>query len=92
MDMARETAKEIEGGPTSVRNVLSGSGAGGITFWGVDLFFFGSDVPEAGWSARSLPQTDGRADGKTAEGRDLEKRGSGKSAQGSGNPDNRDVH
>ena len=39
MDMARETAKEREGGPTSVRNVLSVSGAGGITFWGIDLVF-----------------------------------------------------
>ena len=44
MDPARETAKEIRGEPASVSNVLSGSGAGGITIWEGDLVFVGGDV------------------------------------------------
>ena len=39
MDPARETANERGGGPVSVSNVLSGSGAGGITIWGRYLGF-----------------------------------------------------
>ena len=35
----RENAKDRGGGPASVRNVLSGSGAGSITFGGGDLGF-----------------------------------------------------
>ena len=39
MDLARETAKQRGGGTASVSNVLSCSGAGGITLWGRDLVF-----------------------------------------------------
>ena len=58
MDPARETAKEIRGEPASVSNVLSGSGAGGITLWGGELRFFGSNLLESGRSACGIPQTD----------------------------------
>ena len=39
MDPARETAKEIGGGPTSVSNVLLGNGVGRINLWVRDLGF-----------------------------------------------------
>ena len=44
LDPARETSKERGGGTVSVRNVLAGSGAGGIAFGGRDLDFVGGDV------------------------------------------------
>ena len=89
---SRETAKERGGGPASISNIPSGSGAGGITLWGGDLGFVGGDVPESGGSARELPQTDGGVEGKAAEGRELEKRGSGEGVQGSGYPGTGGVH
>ena len=57
----RENAKDRGGGPASVRNVLSGSGAGSITFGGGDLGFFGGDVQEDGGSARGIIHTGDRA-------------------------------
>ena len=45
------------GGPGNIRNVLLSSGAGGITFGGVDLGFVGGDVQEADWGARGIPRT-----------------------------------
>ena len=92
MEPARGSTKEKGGGPASVRNFLSGSGAGGITFWCGDLNVAGGDVQEAGGSARGLPQTGDGAEVQAAEGRDLEKCGSGKGNQGSGNPDTEGVH
>ena len=71
MDSDRETAKQREGRPASISNVLSGSGAGGITIWGRDLGFVGGNVPEAGGIARGIPQIDDRAEGKAEEGRYL---------------------
>ena len=64
-----------------------GSSAGSITLWGGDLGFVRVDVPEIGWIARGLTEIDDGVEGKAAEGRDLEKRGSWKGDQGSGNPD-----
>ena len=58
MELARETAKEIRGVPASVSNFLSGSGAGGITLWGGELYFFCGNLPEAGGSECGIPQTD----------------------------------
>ena len=37
----------------------------------------GGNVLEIGGSARGIPKADNRAEGKEAEGRNLEKRGSG---------------
>ena len=54
---------------------------------GGDLGFLGGNVPEAGESAHGITQTDDGAEGKVEKERDLEKQGSGKVAQGSGNPD-----
>ena len=53
----REIAKERGVGTTSVRNILSSSDAGGITFWGGDLGFVGGDVLKSEISAHGLPQT-----------------------------------
>ena len=92
LEPARETAKERGGRTASVRNVLSGSGAGGITFWGGDLDFVSANVPKAGGSARGLPKTDDGAEGKAVEGRDLEKLSSGKGAQRSSNPEPGGIH
>ena len=39
MDQDKKNSKERRVGPPSVRNVLSGSGAGGITLWGGYLAF-----------------------------------------------------
>ena len=39
-----ETDNDRGGVPARVRNVLSGSGTGGITIWGGDLVFVGGDV------------------------------------------------
>ena len=58
MELARKTEMERGRGPASVRNVLSESGAGGITLWGRYLGFVGGDVPEDVKSARGIPQTD----------------------------------
>ena len=79
--------KESRGGPVSVRNVLPGSGASGITFLGKELGFVGGNVPESRGSARGLPKTDDGPESKAAEGQDLEKQGSGEGAQRSVNPD-----
>ena len=87
-----ETAKERGGGPASVSNVLSCSGAGGITFWGGDLVFVDRNVLESGGISSGIPKTDDGAECKEVEGWDLDKLGSGKGAQGSGNPDNGGVH
>ena len=44
LEMARGTYKNRAGGTPSVSNVLSGSGAGGVTLWEVDLGFAGSNL------------------------------------------------
>ena len=44
MEPARETTKERGGRPASVRNVLSGSGEGGVIIWGGDLGFVDKNV------------------------------------------------
>ena len=87
MELSRETAKKRGGGPASVRNVLSGSSSGSIIIWGRDLSFVVGDVQESGGSARGISQTGNGKEPQASEGQDLEKRGSGKSTQGSGNPD-----
>ena len=56
MEPARGTSIERGGGPASVRNVLLGSGAGGVTIWGGDLSFVGGNIQEAGGGARGFPQ------------------------------------
>ena len=53
-----ENSKEIRGGTASVKNVLSGSGAGGITIWSRDLGFVGGDVPEDGRISRGITHID----------------------------------
>ena len=87
-----ETAKDRGGGSASVRNVISGSDAGGINIWGRDLGFVGGNVPEAGGSAHGLPQIDDGEEGKSLEGKDLEKKVINKGAQGSRQPDTGGVH
>ena len=87
MDLARETSMKRGGGPASVSNIISGSGTGGINFWGGDLDFVGGNVPESVGSACGIPQTYDKAEGKTSEGRDLDKQGSHKGVQVSGNLD-----
>ena len=44
MEPARGAYKKRVGGTPSVINVLSGSGAGGVTLWGVDLDFAGRNL------------------------------------------------
>ena len=44
MEPARGASKKRVGGTPSVINVLSGSGAGGVTLWGVDLDFAGRNL------------------------------------------------
>ena len=80
------------GGSVSVRNVLSGSGAGGVILWGRDLGFVGGDVQEDGGGARGVPHTGSGKDGQAVEGRDLEKHGSSECTQRSRNADTGDVH
>ena len=81
MEPARDTAKYRGGEPVIVRNVLSGSGVVGINIWGGELGLFVGNVPESVGIARGILQTYDGAEGKAAEVRDLEKRGSGKCAQ-----------
>ena len=84
--------KESRGGPVSVRNVLPGSGASGITFWGRDLGFVDRDVPEGGGGAHGLIKKSDGAEGQEAEGQDLEKRNISQDNQRSSNPDTGDVN
>ena len=85
MDLARETAKERGGGPASVRNVLLGSGASGVTLWGGDLSFVGGNVQKSGGGARGFPYTGDRSEFQAEEGRDMEKRDRGKDTEVGGN-------
>ena len=52
----RETSKERGGGPASVRNFLSDSGAVGVTIWVGYLDFFDNNSQEAGGGTRGFPQ------------------------------------
>ena len=61
----------------SVRNVLLGSGPGGVTLWGGDLVLFSGNVQEAGGGALGFPHTGDRSEVQSSERQDLEKRGSG---------------
>ena len=92
MEPARETAKERGGGTTSVRNVLSSSGAGGVTLWGGDLGFVGRNFQEYGGGARGFNQTGDGSEGQAVEGRDLENCSSGEGTQVIWNSDTGDVH
>ena len=77
MELSGETNKEGGGGIASARNVLSGSGPGSITLWGEYLDLVGGNVPEFVVSAHGLTYSDNSAEGKSVEGQDLAKRGSG---------------
>ena len=44
LEIARVTYKKRAGGTPSVSNVLSGSGADGVTLWEVDMRFSGIDL------------------------------------------------
>ena len=92
MEAARENYAEIEGGYVSVSNFILGSGSSGVTLWGIDLSFVGGNVQESGGSARRVPQTGDEKDSQAAEGRDLDKCGSGEFNQRSGNIDTREVN
>ena len=81
LKLARETAKVREVGPVSVINVLLGSVAGGINFWGGYLNFVGRNVQESGGIERGIPQTGDGSEGQSAEGRDLDKHVRGKGTQ-----------
>ena len=60
------------GGSVSVRNILSGSGAGGVTLWGRDLGIVGGIGQYTGGGPRGFPQAgDGKEAGTTVE-QDLE--------------------
>ena len=73
MESDGETAKEGGGGVTSVRNFLSGSGPGSITFWVGDLVFVWGNIPGSGGGACGIPKADNWEEGSAAEGRNLEK-------------------
>ena len=87
-----ENPKDIGGVPTSVSNVLSVSGVGGINFWGGDLGFISGDVQESGGGARGFSHISDGSEYQVAEGSYLEKRGSGEGTQGRGNSDNGGIH
>ena len=92
LDPNRETFTDRGGRPASVRNFLLVSGVGGVTIWGGDLVFVSGNVQEAGGGEHGFPQTGDGSEGQVVEGRDLEKRSSGKSNQVSGKTDTEDVH
>ena len=77
MEPARETAKERGGVPVSVRNVLLGSVAGGVTLWGRDLGFSRGNLQESGRGACGFPQTVYGSVGHAKEGRYLDMHGIG---------------
>ena len=52
---------------------LLGGGPGSINFLGRELGLVGGDAPEVGGGARGIPKADNGAEGKVAEGRELEK-------------------
>ena len=69
-----------------------GSGLGGVTFWGGDLGFVIVNFQEGGGGAHRVPQTGNSEYDQSSEGRDLERRSSGKGTQISGNTYTGDVH
>ena len=77
MESAGETADEGGRRNAGVRNVLSIGVPGSINLWGIDLGLVGGDVTEYGGSARGLPKSDNGAEGKSTEGQEFSKQGSG---------------
>ena len=66
----------------SVSNVISGSGEGGVTLWGVDLYFVDINVQESGGGARGFPKTGDWSEGPVAYRQDMEKIGRVEGNQG----------
>ena len=69
-----------------------GSDSVSVTIWGGDLGFVGRNVQESGGGARGVPLTGDSKDVQAAEGRYLEKLGSGECTQRSRITNTRVVH
>ena len=63
-----------------------------LLFWEGDLGFVDRNFQDSGGGTCGIPQTGDGSEGQATDVRDLEKRGSGKGNQGSGNPDNWGIH
>ena len=88
----KETPTDGGGGSISVRNVLSGIGAGSVTIWGGDLGFVGGNIKESSGGACGVSNTCYKREGQASEVQDPEKGSSGEFIQRSGNADTGEVN
>ena len=90
----RQGKATTDGGgvPVSVRNFLSGSGAGGVIIWDGYLGIVGGNDQYSGGGPHGFPWSGDGKDGQTTVRRDLEKIISGECHQRSGDSETGDVY